>query len=159
MVFAKARVGIADGADHAALQVAAPVDEVQHVARVRIHHQAVDGEIAAQHVLARIGLEANLFGMAAVDVIVIAAKGGHFHLVEHVAHQHHSEVRAHPAGVGEEVHDAVGPRIGGDVEVFGLARPAADRARSRPPGRPGVPTPRSFAITWRASASESTFLC
>ena len=58
--------------------------------------------------------------MPAVQVIVIAAEGGHLHLVEHVAHQHHSEVRAHPARAREEIHDAVRPRVRRDVEVLGL---------------------------------------
>ena len=38
-----------------------------------------------------------------------------------VAHQHHAEVRAHLAGVGEKLHDAVGRRVGRDIEIFGCA--------------------------------------
>ena len=39
--------------------------------------------------------------LAAIGVIAIAAKGGHFHLRPIIANQHHSEVRAHLAGVRE----------------------------------------------------------
>ena len=96
MIFAESRVGVADGPDHAARQIAAPIHEVQHVARVRVHHEPVDGEIAPQHVLARIAFKTNLLGMPAVQVIVVAAESGHLHLIEYVAHQHDSKVRAHP---------------------------------------------------------------
>ena len=58
--------------------------------------------------------------MPAVQVIVIAAEGGHLHLVEHVAHQHHAEVRAHPPRAREQIHDAVRPRVRRDVEILGL---------------------------------------
>ena len=47
MIFAETRFGVADGADHAPLQVASSIHVVQHAAVVRVHHQPVDGEIAA----------------------------------------------------------------------------------------------------------------
>ena len=50
----------------------------------------------------RIGFEVDVLGTAAVQVIVIAAEGGDLHLVEDVAHQHHAEMRAHPAGAREQ---------------------------------------------------------
>ena len=144
MIFAEARVRVADGADDAARQIAAPSTKSSTLAGVRVHHQAVDGEIAAQHVFAGIVLEAHVFGMPAVQVIVIAAEGGDLHLVEDVAHQHHAEVRAHAAGAREEIHDAVGAGIGGDVEVLGLdaeeqvADAAADQVCLVAPGaQPG----------------------
>ena len=56
--------------------------------------------------------------MAAVQVIVIAAKRGDFHLVENIAHQHHAEMRADAPGARKQVHDAVGPGVGGYVEIF-----------------------------------------
>ena len=61
-------------------------------------------------------------GPAAVLIFVVVTEGGDFHLREGVAHQNHAEVRADQAGVGEQVHDAVRPRVGRDVEILG-ARP------------------------------------
>ena len=59
-------------------------------------------------------------GPPSIFVLLVAAEGGHFHLRENIAHQHHPEMRSHAAGVGEKVHDAVGPRVGGDVEILRL---------------------------------------
>ena len=120
MVFAETHRRVADGADRAALQVGAAVHIVQHAAGLRVHQQAVDGEIAAQYVLARFLLEVHAGGAAAVAVIVIAAKWGHFHLREVVAHQHHSEKRAHLAGVRKEAHNAIRTGVGRNVEILGF---------------------------------------
>jgi hypothetical protein len=120
MILAESRVRVADRADHAARQVGAPIHEIEHGAGVGVQHQPVDGEIAAQHVLARIGFKADELRMPAVLVIVIAAEGGHLHLVEDVAHQHHSEVRPNPAGAREQIHDAVGTGVCRNVEILGL---------------------------------------
>ena len=120
MVLAESRVRVADRPDDAARQIAASIHEIQHASSVRVHHQSVDGEVAAQHVLAGVGLEADVLGMPAVQVIVIAAEGGHLHLVEHVAHQDYSEMRPHPPRAREEIHDAVRPRVRRDIEVFGF---------------------------------------
>ena len=120
MIFLEARVGVADGADHAPLQIGAPAHVVEHFPRRRLHHEPVDGEIAAQYVPARVALEMHAGGAPAVGVIVVAAKRGHLHLRAGVAHQHHAEVRAHLSRFGEQVHDALGARVGRDVEILGL---------------------------------------
>ena len=52
---------------------------------------------------------------------MVAAEGGDLDLRELVAHQHDAEVRAHAAGPREQVHDAVGAGVGGDVVVLRLA--------------------------------------
>jgi hypothetical protein len=65
-------------------------------------------------------LEMHAGGAPAIGVLVVAAEGGHFHLRESIAHQHHAEVRAHAAGVGKQAHDAVGARIGRNVEILGF---------------------------------------
>ena len=93
---------------------------------------------------ARIAFEAHLRGAAAVGVIVVAAEGGHLHLRAAVAHQHHAELRAHQARAGEQLQDAVRPRVGGDVEILRLRAQQQVAHRSRPPARPGGP-PRGAA--------------
>ena len=133
VVLAEPRVGVADGADHAALQILASFDEVQNLATVRVHHEAVDGEIAALNVLARIALEMDQRGTAAVGVVVVAAERGDLHLGEDIAHQDYPEVGTDSAGAREQIHDAVGPCVGGDVEVFGFA--PSSRSRTQPPTR------------------------
>ncbi len=119
MVLAKSEAGVADGSHHAPLQVRAAAHVVQHVPAVRVHQQAIDGEVAPPDILARIAFEAHGRRMPPVVVIVVAAERGHLHLREHVAYQHHAKRRAHPAGIGEQIHDAVGPRIRRDVEILG----------------------------------------
>ena len=59
MVLAEARVGIADGAHQRGSEIGAASNVIQHCAGLGIHQQAVDGEIAAQHVLARVALEVD----------------------------------------------------------------------------------------------------
>jgi len=64
----------------AALEIGAAAHVVEDGAAIGIHQQAVDGEVAAQNVLPRVMLEMDTGGAAAVAVVVIAAKGGHFGL-------------------------------------------------------------------------------
>src|SRR5579859_4841260 len=47
VVFAKTDFRVADGADDTALEIGAAADEIENFAGVRIHHEAIDGEIAA----------------------------------------------------------------------------------------------------------------
>ena len=61
-------------------QIVAAAGKVQNFARVRIEHQGVDGEVAAQSVLARIGFKLHRVRVAAIGVRTIAAEGGHLHL-------------------------------------------------------------------------------
>ncbi len=120
VIFAEAGVGVADGAHHSASQVGLALHKIEYASGVGIEHQTVDGEVAAQDIFARIAFEADMFGMAAVQVIVVAAEGGHLHLIEDVAHQHHAEVGPHPAGARKEVHDAIRARVRGNIEVLRL---------------------------------------
>ncbi len=82
--------------------------------------QAVDGEVAAQDVLARIGFEAHRGRAAAIGVVAIAAEGGDLHAGAVAAHQHHAEMRAHAPGAREQLQQALGRRVGGHVEILGL---------------------------------------
>jgi len=102
-----------------------------------VHHEAVDGEVAAQHVGLRIGFKVHGGGPAAVLIFVVAAEGGDFHLREGVAHQNHAEVRADQAGVGEQVLMRSGRASVEMSKSLGLAR-AANRARNRRRARPGA---------------------
>src|SRR5262249_46276397 len=120
VVLAESRKGITDGANDAARQIGASVDEIEHTPVHRVHHQSIDGEIATEHVLARIDFEPHLLRMAAVEILMIAAEGGDFHLFEVVANEHDAEMRAYPAGARKEIHDAVGTRVGRDIKVLRL---------------------------------------
>ena len=57
---------------HPRIQVRPPAHEIDHLARERILEQRVDREIAPQHVRPRIGLEADLPRMPAVQIGVLA---------------------------------------------------------------------------------------
>src|SRR5581483_919434 len=78
LVFGEAAVRRADGADDAGAQVGAPADIVQHFLGNGIEQQAVDGEVAALHVFARIGGVGDFVGMPAVGIQAVAAEGGDF---------------------------------------------------------------------------------
>ncbi len=77
-VFRETALRIADGADESGFQVFASTDEIQNFVGGGVEHHAIDGEVAALHVLARVFGEANLVGMAAVGVADVGAKGGDF---------------------------------------------------------------------------------
>ncbi len=59
VVLAEPHLRVADGADHARPQVLAAADEIEHLVRIGIEQQAVDGEVAPEDVLPRVGLELN----------------------------------------------------------------------------------------------------
>ena len=74
-VFAETKVRIADGADQVLSQVAASSDEVENVSGLRILEHAVNGEVAAKDVFARIGGEADCVRPAAIQVDPVLAEG------------------------------------------------------------------------------------
>ena len=85
LVFGEAGDGVADGADDAKLEIVAAVDEVANGAVEivrgfeveRIEEHAVDGDVTAEDVFARIGGEANGVGPTAIGVGAIVTEGGH----------------------------------------------------------------------------------
>ncbi len=77
LVFGETPFGLADGANDPGFQIFSSFDKVQHLVADGIEQQAIDGEIAALHVFARVATEANFVGMAAVAVAKVAAEGGH----------------------------------------------------------------------------------
>jgi len=119
MVLAEARIGVANGADDAAVQILASADVIHHGAVQRVHQEAVDGEVAAQNVLAGIGFIIHAGGSAAIGIGVIAAEGGHFHGGRFAAYQHDAEMRADEIGIRKHRGDFLGPGAGGDVEILG----------------------------------------
>src|SRR5579885_198708 len=80
MIFAESALRVADSPDDSLLEIAAAADEIEHLARRRLHQQRIDREIAPHYVLARIGFELDSPRPAAILIRMIAAKGGHFHL-------------------------------------------------------------------------------
>ena len=135
MVLLEPHVGIADGPDDACFQVLAAPDIVEHLVRIRIEQKRVDGEVAAKHVLAWIGLKCDAIRPPSVRVRVIAAEGGHLDLSEAVAHQDHAEMRADLLGCGKEFANAQRWSIRRDVVIFrfpaeqAIANAAADEIR------------------------------
>ena len=146
LIFAKAPFGIADGTNQLALEIFAAADEVEHAVVVeRVHEQAVDGEIAALYVFARIGAVGNLVRMAAIGVDAIIAEGRNFDCLvlggftgsfvrmrfcgvreigasEMVdGNQHNSELCADGIGFGEDAHYLLRDGIGCDIVIGGFA--------------------------------------
>ena len=138
MVFLKAAHGIADRADQARVDVGAAANVVEDLVGLRIEQQRVDGEVAAQHVLTRIGFEVNTCRMAAVQIVEIAAKGGDLHLIVIQTDEHDTEMRADLIGVRKNSQQFFGQRRGGNVVVFGspaeqkIANTAAGEERGMP---------------------------
>ena len=105
-----------------------PADVVQKLFCDWVVEHAVDGEVAARHIVARVGGVAHRIRAAAVRVRAIGAEGGDlgFELGFRVVgvrrdHKHHAEMRAHGKCARKHVEDDLGRGAGGDVEVLGLA--------------------------------------
>src|SRR5579864_495956 len=97
-------MGLADSANDALLQVFASAHVVKDFAGIGIEQQAVDGEVAALHVHARIFGELDFVRMAAVRVSTVTAEGGNFNGVVGAlacvgvskdGDKHHAELSAH----------------------------------------------------------------
>ena len=76
-VFRKTAFGIADGAHDSGFQVVAAADEIQDLVCFWIEHHAVDGEVAALDIFARVFAEAYLVGMTAIGVADVRTEGCH----------------------------------------------------------------------------------
>ena len=88
-----------------------------------IEQHAVDGEVAAEDVFARVGGVADGIGTAAVGVGAVRAEGGDFGgdlvAVDLLADQHYAEVCADGEGLREERDDLVRGGGRGDVVILG----------------------------------------
>ena len=145
LVLGEAALRIADGADDAGLQVVAAADKIEHAIVVqRVHQQAVDGEVAALHVLLRVFGVADAVGMASVGVGAVVAEGRDLDVVRMLGrngrwrrlvwvpnpsflclagsfqrYQHNAELRADGVGLREDAHDLRRRGIGGDIVIGG----------------------------------------
>jgi hypothetical protein len=103
MVFRETAFRVSDGADNAGGKVGAAADEVENIPGHRIEKQSINSEIAAEHVLFRVGLEAYRGGASPVGVVRIAAECGHFGMRPRIAsHKDDPKVGANLAGIWKE---------------------------------------------------------
>ena len=121
MIFAKAGLRIADSANDLVVQVVAAANEIQHFIAVGIEEQGVDGEVATQDILARVGFKIDGFGVAAVDISVVTAECGDLHLRAGIVHQHDAEMRTHQVGLGKQRGYFAGLGVGRNIVIFRLA--------------------------------------
>jgi hypothetical protein len=131
LVFFKAAVGLANGADDAVAEIVFAADVIQNRRREAaglamedgVEHHAVNGEVAAEDVFLGARGKADLGGVAAVAIRDVAAKcsnlGDNFLIVNLVADQHNAEVGPDGEGAREQGEDRIGMGAGGNVEVLG----------------------------------------
>src|SRR5579863_6111653 len=128
LVFGKAPLRIAYGANDAGFEVLASADKVKHFSADWIEHQAVDGEVAARDILTRIFAEADYIGMASVGIPEVASEGRYLNrfcfgrvfvcvLALRRRHQDYAKLRANRIGFGEDLHYLCWGRAGGDVVI------------------------------------------
>ena len=117
-VFGEALRGVADGAEAAGLEVGESVDVVDDFAGEGVFEEGVDGEVAAEDVLAGVGFEGDGLRAAAVAVGVVGAEGGDLDFGIAFAEQDDAEVGADFEGAGEEFLEPGGGRAGGEVVVL-----------------------------------------
>ncbi len=126
-VLAVARLRVADQAQHPVLQVLHATDVVEHaeIGDVVVHR--VDAEVAAHRVFLDAAPDVVAHDPPIDDVAIAvaglarAAEGGH---LDDLAAEHHvrqTEPAADQAAVAEQLAHLLRSRVGGDVEVLGLA--------------------------------------
>jgi hypothetical protein len=76
LVFGKAAIGIADGANHTRVEVLLSADEVQYFAGVVPHQQAIDSEVPSLHVFLRSLRINHAVGMTPVAITKVRTKRG-----------------------------------------------------------------------------------
>ena len=118
VVFLETLFRIANGANYPAQQVLTAPGKVQHLVRIGIQQQCIDGEIPAHGILPGIVFKVHGIGTAAIAIAGVAAERGHFHLSHVLPDQHYAKVRAHLFGALEQLADAVGTRVGGHIEIL-----------------------------------------
>src|SRR5579871_1782386 len=130
LVFREPLMGLADSANDALLQVFASADVVQDFARIGIEQKAVDGEVAALHVHARILGELDFVRMAAVRISAVTAEGCDLNGVigglasvgvAKYRDKHHAELSAHGKRLRKDADDFMRRGGGGNVIVGGFA--------------------------------------
>ena len=120
-------------------KIFAAANVVQHLAGIGIEQQAVDGEVAALHVHARVFGELNFIGMAAVRVSAVTAEGSDFNGVvvafafggfTAYRDQNHAELGSDCKGLREDADDFLRCGRSGYVIVgrFAAKKQVADAA-------------------------------
>ncbi len=131
-VLAEAFCRGADGADAPGLEVGPAADPVVHLVGERVVKQAVDGEVAPQGILARVG-ESHAAGAPTVGVVALSAEGGHLIFVAGLEHHDHAVLFANRDGFAEQLLDLIRRGVGGDVVVGRrLAKPVVTHAPTHP---------------------------
>ena len=123
LVLAEACRRVADGPQHAGVQVLLAADVVDQLVFQRVEEHAVDGEVAAQGILAGRGKHHGI-RVPAVAVGDIGAKRGDLDLEEALRrpgteHLDDAEAHAHGDGAAEQPADLLGPGVGGHVVILG----------------------------------------
>ena len=119
-------------------EVGAASDEVQNFTALRIHQQRVDGEVAAEDILAGVGFELHPLRAPSVQVGMVAAEGSHFHLGLALDNEDHAEVRPHQLPAGKQLQHPRRDGVSGHIEVLGhtveqhVAHAAAHQVRLVP---------------------------
>ena len=120
-VFGEAAFGFTNGADEVGFKILLAAYVVEDFLCVVAHEEAVDGEVAAGHVfLRRFGVD-DLIGVAAVGVAEVVAEGGDLDFAVFALDEDYAELSAYGEAVGEELEDAIGVGVRGDVKIGGFA--------------------------------------
>lgn len=117
-VLREALCRVADGAETAGVEVGEAVDVVGDLAGEGVFEEGVDGEVAAEDVLAGVGFEGDGLGAAAIAVGVVGAEGGDLDFGFVFPHEDNAEVGADFERLGEELLKPGGGSAGGEVVVL-----------------------------------------
>src|SRR5438309_3439757 len=147
LIFRKSQRGVADGTDEVGVKVLAAADKIQDFPGNRIHQQAIDGEVAASNIFARIFAVTHLVGVPSIAVADVGAEGCYLNhvgfrgswgggftsvlggrviffaglVLARNRHQHDAELGAHGIRFRENPHDLLRRGVSGDVIVGRLA--------------------------------------
>src|ERR1700739_2634005 len=121
LIFCKALLRLADGADDAGLQVSLATYEIKHFSRVVAHDQTIDREVAAGNIFLRFAGINNLVGMTAIGITDVLPKGSHFDFAAVARHEENAELRANRNAIREKSHDPGGRGVGRDIIISRLA--------------------------------------
>ena len=115
-VFGETCGWVAYGADDPGFQIGPAVDEIDNLPRDGVEKHAVDREIAALGVLARIRV-GDSFGVSAIEIKAIGPESGHLKLHFPFQYADHTKVCAHSVCAGEKSLYLLWARAGGDVVI------------------------------------------
>src|SRR5580704_16563650 len=117
LVFLKPPVRLADGPNHASLQVVLPADKIQYFAGLWPHEQAVDGEVPPLNIMFRRLDVDDLFWTPSIGIVAVGAKRGNLHFKSVTRYEHNSELCSDRNTVRKQCHHLIGQSVGRDVVV------------------------------------------